>query len=558
MGMLPGRLETKLLLGALSLVGATSAAIADTSLSDLKKQLDALHERATKLETRGPETRRRASPAAAVEPGEKPTSIKIPGTNTSLQVGGFVRGDFIWDLAADGVGLDTVNAALTRAGIGIGAYAPNRTAFGLSTNCTGTLAPLCEPAATRTNNRLNGGNFRFHARLSRFWFKTWTPTEFGELYTHIATDFLNTNEAGSGLLRLRQAYGSLGPFTAGFLESNFRPTFAESETLDFGGTVGYAAVRRAQIRYTHAFGPNTRISISAEDPSDQIGDADIAYSQELNAAGTGPRTTAQRMPDFIATGSHRFADGQIWVSGIIRLIEHDTGGEPYAAQLATGAITTPIQPPGTDQKLGWGVAVAGTYDVTPRIGFGAHGFIGRGIGSYVGAQGDNAGSIAGGGRSTFTLIGITALFGSFLTPASAFHDAVIIGPGQIRAILSYGGFVWARYQFTDTMRANVAFGYAKQEIKKALSNSRGGEDGVFVFSEAFNNSNKKRFLTGTVDHMYSIHGNVIWSPVPQVDFGIEYVHLFVARFKGDHPIYVFANDRNGLISRVLGMMMYRF
>ncbi len=466
--------------------------------------------------------------------------------------------DALWDFSADGVGLDTVNAALTRAGIGIGAFAPNRTAFGFGAGCVGTLAPLCPPAATRTDNRLNGGHFRFHARLSRFWFKTWTPTDFGELYTHIATDFLNSTETAGGILRLRQAYGSLGPVTAGFLESNFRPTFAESETLDFGGTVGYAAVRRAQIRYTHAFSANTRLSISAEDPSDQIGDADIAYSQELNAAGTAPRTTAQRMPDFIVTGSHRFADGQIWVSGIFRMIEHDTGGEPYAAQLASGAITTPIQPPGTDQKFGWGFAAAGTYDLTQRLSFGAHGFIGRGIGSYVGAQGDNSGASTAGGRSTFSLIGINALFGAFLTPASAFHDAVIIGPGQIRTILSYGGFVWGRYQFTDTMRTNLAFGYAKQEIKKALSNSRGGEDGVFVFSEAYNKGNRKRFLTGTVDYMYSIHGNVIWSPVPQVDFGVEYVHLFVARFKGDHPIYVFANDRNGLISRLMGMMMYRF
>ena len=50
---------------------------------------------------------------------------------------------------------------------------------------------------------------------------------------------------GARVLRLRQAYGALGPVTAGFLESLFRPTFAESETLDFGGTVGYAAVRKA-------------------------------------------------------------------------------------------------------------------------------------------------------------------------------------------------------------------------------------------------------------------------------------------------------------------------
>jgi hypothetical protein len=534
------------------------AGAAAESLTDLKRQLDALHERASKLEAEG-QTRtrpaaRRGSPAAAVEAGDKPTSIRIPGTNTSLQVGGFVRLDAIWDASGQGPGLDTTNAALALGGTGLGTYDPALNAIGASVGCAGLGAFLCQPAASRIDNRFNGGNFRFHARLSRFWLKTWTPTDFGELQTHIATDFLHTTDAQGGILRLRQAFGSLGPVTAGFLESLFRPTFAESETLDFGGTVGYAAVRKAQIRYTHAFSPMTSLALAIEDPGDSIGDADIPFSRELNIAGTSVRLAAQRMPDLVAAFTHRFTNGQIWVAGMVRLIEHDSGGEP-ASFIGLANSDTRAS---ADTKLGWGVAVAGTYDFTPRFSVGAHGFIGRGIGSYVGSQGDNAGASAAflsrvvGGTCGVGIGTAVVCGGSISAPLTAFHDALVIGPNEIRTILSYGGFVWARYQFTDTMRTNVAFGYATQQIENALPRAAGG---LITFASK---GERKQYLVGNVHYIWSVNANVIWSPVPQVDFGIEYIHLFVNRYHGEHQFYLFANDRNALISRVLGMMMYRF
>ncbi len=500
-------------------------------------------------------------------PATSRRSIKIPGTNTSFQVGGFVRLDAIWDIGAGGVGLDTVNAALARGATGVGTnlnqfWTDRLGLFGLTCN---DVPFLCTTGDSRANNRFNGGNVRMHGRLSRFWFKSWTPTDYGEIYTHIAADFLNSSEAGGGLLRLRQAYGQFGPITAGFLELNFRPVLAESETLDFGGTVGYAAVRKTQIRYTHRFNANTNIAFSLEDPSDSIGDADQPYSLEMQNAGitSNPRIrqAAQRMPEIVGSFTHRFTNAHIWVAGILRMIEHDTGGEPYSFALSGThpVITTIDTRASAARRLGWGVAIAGSYDFTPQFSVGAHGFIGKGIGSYVGSQGDNT-SVLAGGPQVVTSPLFQNITKAFQASPSAFHDALILGPNNIRTILSYGGFIWGRYQVTDTMRVNVAYGYALQEIEKALPYALGGFV-TFPFTSGTitkDQSSRKNYLVGNTHYMYSIHGNFIWSPVPQVDFGIEYVHLFVARFKGEQSIYFLTNDRNALISRLLVAMMYRF
>ncbi len=40
---------------------------------------------------------RRVAAAAAVEAGDKPRSWKLPGTNTSMNIGGFVKMSVLWD-----------------------------------------------------------------------------------------------------------------------------------------------------------------------------------------------------------------------------------------------------------------------------------------------------------------------------------------------------------------------------------------------------------------------------------------------------------------------------
>ena len=84
-------LKTGLLGGAALLALAISVpAYAQDDISGLRQQLEAMKERLAKLEADKAE-KRRVSAAAAVEAGDKPRSWKLPGTNTSMNIGGFVK-----------------------------------------------------------------------------------------------------------------------------------------------------------------------------------------------------------------------------------------------------------------------------------------------------------------------------------------------------------------------------------------------------------------------------------------------------------------------------------
>ncbi len=61
-------------------------------------------------------------------------------------------------------------------------------------------------------------------------------------------------------------------------------------------------------------------------------------------------------------------------------------------------------------------------------------------------------------------------------------------------------------------------------------------------------SQRKIAIAGVIHNSWSAFGNVIWSPVPQVQFGLEYQYQFVNRY----------HSANAYISRVQGMMTYRF
>ena len=165
---------------AVALLAASVPASAD-QIDELRSQIQSLQDKMSQLE-KSQVSKRRVAPAAAVESGAKPRSWKLPGTNTSMQIGGYAKLDLIYD----------INAA---AGDSLGA------------------APVDGSAAGRAQ-----GNFRLHAKQSRFWIRTWTPTDWGELETHLQADFEGTGGnqivSNSNTFRMRHAYGRLGPVLA--------------------------------------------------------------------------------------------------------------------------------------------------------------------------------------------------------------------------------------------------------------------------------------------------------------------------------------------------------
>ena len=226
------------LLGSGAAVAMLAAPIPSSAgqLDELRSQLQSLKDKMSRLE-RLRNRKRRVAPSAVVESGAKPRSWKLPGTNTSMRIGGYAKLDLIYDINAnkgDSLGLIQVTA----------------------------------PEGSAAANRQ--GNFRLHARQSRFFIRTWTPTDWGELATHIEGDFEGTGGnqmiSNSNSFRLRHAYGRLGPVLAGQTWTTFMALHALPETLDFAGPAGQIFVRQGQIRYTHSFGGGTLLMLSVENP----------------------------------------------------------------------------------------------------------------------------------------------------------------------------------------------------------------------------------------------------------------------------------------------------
>ena len=294
-------------------------------LDELKAQLQALKARFDALEKKKrSERRRRVAPAKAVEAGSYPKTWKLPGTNTSMKIGGYAKLDLIYDI-----------------------------------NQSGGDQSFPRPASPGTPRANRQGHFRLHSKQSRISLSTWTPTRLGQLRTYIEGDFFTStgnefNTNGSSF-RLRMAYGQLGPFLIGQTWTTFYDPFSAAETLDFGGPAGTTFVRQGMIQYTHVLGSTTLLQLAAENP------------QTVVTRGPGGLTAAagpDKLPDFVIALSHSFPRGYAKVSGVLRYLSVDNG-----AGLSRNAI-------------GWGVHASMNYqfDLANAMGAGAN--YGKGIGRY--------------------------------------------------------------------------------------------------------------------------------------------------------------------------------
>src|SRR6185312_13702920 len=124
---------------------------------------------------------------AAPGGGSFPGSFLVPGTNTSIKIGGFAKGVLIYDL-------------------------------GKTTSEPDVTVVQGIPLSGSANPH---GGLRMHARQSNINVDVRTPTSYGELDTFILLDFFGqnvaANESGANTqnARLVLAYGTLGPLLVG-------------------------------------------------------------------------------------------------------------------------------------------------------------------------------------------------------------------------------------------------------------------------------------------------------------------------------------------------------
>src|SRR5215469_13414669 len=210
------------------------------------------------------------TPGTALVGGSFPRSFLIPGTDTSIRLGGFVDLTGLYYLQ----GANSGNPGLPSSNSGQNGNL-NSLPIGQQ------FVPGLGNVAQQTNHSRGNGIFMFSPEQSRLNIETRTPTAWGEARTFIEWDFAGpggsnnqfaqqTAQQGGGdsrLPRLRFAYGTLGGFLAGQAISNFSDADADTESIEFGGAMGSTGGQRIpQVRYTLAGPWGSAFSVSAEEP----------------------------------------------------------------------------------------------------------------------------------------------------------------------------------------------------------------------------------------------------------------------------------------------------
>ena len=307
--------------------------------------------------------------------------FKLPGSDTSVTFGGYAKLDAIWSdksAGVDSAGDQVFNPGLIPVGPGAGEHKTSQVTL--------------------------------HARQSRLWLGTSTPTERGELRTYLEGDFFGTdgNESSSNShgFRLRHAYGSLGKLLAGQTWTNFFDARAYPETLDFGGPAGQIFVRQAQLRWTDGLA-GAKWSVSAENPESVLA---------VPGTATPLRSDADHAPDLTARLEYGFGAASYSFGVLVREIGVDTpaaSASKWGGALAIGGI----------------VPFAGKDDLRFDVNFG------NAIGRYQ--------------------------------ELGFFPDGYLAADGSLRLARQRSGFVALRHFWTPRLRSTI-------ELSAAGSNPPGG------------------------------------------------------------------------------------
>jgi hypothetical protein len=399
--------------------------------------------------------------------GSFPGSFLVPGTQTSFKVGGYIKFDYTYDFSAQQI----INGGAAPFSAPLGFHAPLTTAFG------GTV-----PLPASSEHKIHGTS-QMTASESRFNIETRTPTSYGELKTFIEGDFTNPNglsntgsfkvNSNSYGFRLRQAYGTFGPLLAGQTLSLFRDGAAEAETLDFGGAQATGVTRQPQVRYTFDFGNGLTWAVAAENPQTQVFTMAEAGGKTSTTFGQVPKQ-GDKIPDFTTAVNYNAPWGHLKGAVVFRdLYWHSADNGTNVPENADNYKKS---------EFGWGVAFTGNWNVPiGKDSLAWEGAYGQGAGRYVNSDGPPTPDL-------------------FVNPDTGNVKRV---PAWLVA-LNYTHF------WTDTLRSNVAGSYWGQKNHDATTGPEGGSscNQINLYKNAW---------TG--------HVNLIWSPVPQTNFGVEYMYM---------------------------------
>jgi len=485
------------------------------------------------------------SAGAGIVGGSFPRSFLIPGTDTSIRVGGEIRENLLYFFNGGNPNGAPPSSNVLNNGAGL------TTPLNFhNTVVGGVVVPTSNPARSRSTSIFNQT-----PQQSKVNFESRTPTAYGEARTFMEFDWAGGGAFAPGgvnaltstnsiVPRLRYAYGTLGGFLAGQANSNFSDPDADPPQLEFGGQYGNPGVTRIpQVRYTAPLAPYGllgALSVSAEAPETDAWTA----GQGQVASDTGAVTTTT------ATASTT-----VCTSSAVTAI----GVTPTITCTVAGNLPTvnPTKSPVPDLTAAYYIPQPwGHMDFSlvyrPMLQLKDGAFVDKsvsGYGGHIGGDvkpgwfgwakdaftfhmlaGENLGRYLGGNNSMFS---VTSNYPSTV-PTAAGAGAVVL-----RSSFAFGANASYTHWWLDNFRTYVATGIQHHDIPTNLRTvTAGGSTGVSAVCPGGINA---AHLTGAGGcglnkELVSASVGTIWSPVAFVDFGLEYSYSHrqtVSNTKGD-------------------------
>ncbi|WOH52581.1 DcaP family trimeric outer membrane transporter [Bradyrhizobium sp. sBnM-33] len=377
-------------------------------------------------------------------------------------------------------------------------------------NRSDTIALPSIPLSNGALGARTPGDVAAGARYSRVNLDVRTPISesFGTVRTFFEVDFAGQSDltsqttASSFNTRLRQAFGEFGKADAwGSIVAGQTYSLYSESTLNPLRSVSdwtmpaTSSVRQAAVQYSKSFG-STTLSVGLENPYyDVISTAGTSYPDSNGGAGF----SLSGAPDVTARVLWRGESGFFALRGMVRNIEINNEAAVPAQRYDAST-------------LGYGIGASGALNLLDkRLTLFATANHGSGIGRYLSTVSTGVGAV-----TNFGLSGVTAQ------------------RAQIDTVTATAGLVGLQYKFLPNLQSNAIVAAASLNYPNYVTQ----------FTTTSSVINRSLWATSV---------NLIYSPVPSVDLGIEYLH-------GSRMLLV--TDANGVVGgtadRIQGMVLVRF
>ena len=459
--------------------------------------------------------------------GSFPRSFLIPGTDTSIRVGGFVDFTTLYFLNGGG----NVNGSNYGSNSG-----QNGTLVGLP--LTGGVVPGLGFVASSLNAHpsRNNGIWEFSVQQSRLDIETRTPTAWGEARTFFAFDWAGCDnyscqdlqQGGGDSIhpRLRFAYGTLGGFLAGQALSNFSDADADTESIEFGNVIGSTGGQRIpQVRYTIPGPYGSAFSVSAENPWTAVitpgglQSSDFAVDGVNGTSTTPPDGIVGPICNGIACTGAGGAQANPAVTKLPSLTFASYWAQPWGHVDFAGVVSDQTFRDGAfvnQSFLGVGGHVAG--DVHPGWwGYTKDDF----LFSFV--YGNAIGAYASGGLNTFYPVASNfTVTTACATPTKTCTGGMAASNVLFNPVTSFSTHGGYQHWWLPNLRSTVAAGFARQDISSQLIGP----------TQAI----------GTNKVLWNAFVNLVWNPVAFITTGVEYMYgkrVVVANLTGNENVLVY-------------------